>query len=382
MPDAELQAAGGGAHRREGAPDHRGRRGRPRRRSPGGLGLPLLRPCRRLRVPPERQRHGCRRTAARPTPPDPHTCKHTQNTSAASEGTRAVPGQGRRASPGPSTGGVTPPTHGEQHMDTQPQTRTRFALTRGQPHPRHAPHRLPGGGPAGGRRLRHRPEAARPRLQRPARPAGARQRRRHGHAAARSPAWSRAPTTPASTLQPQVECDCDCPDWFQSGGKAARTPCKHILGTAVDTPWPVQPADRSPHTAASGGSAQRAGAVPPLSRACPLPARCSAASAGPSPGWPTRSPRSWPRTACRSSSAPPTSPRPRRCAWSRCATAGPSRRWTACRPSVTRTWSAYAPTTSAPPASSPARSAGRGPARPCWPCSTSARASTSVPSMC
>jgi len=36
-----------------------------------------------------------------------------------------------------------------------------------------------------------------------------------------------------------TDCDCDCPDWFQSGGKAARIPCKHILGTAVDAPWPV-----------------------------------------------------------------------------------------------------------------------------------------------
>jgi hypothetical protein len=36
-----------------------------------------------------------------------------------------------------------------------------------------------------------------------------------------------------------ADCDCDCPDWFQSGGKAARLPCKHILATAVDAPWPV-----------------------------------------------------------------------------------------------------------------------------------------------
>ena len=36
-----------------------------------------------------------------------------------------------------------------------------------------------------------------------------------------------------------TDCDCDCPDWFQSGGKAARIPCKHILGTAVDAPWPI-----------------------------------------------------------------------------------------------------------------------------------------------
>jgi hypothetical protein len=40
-------------------------------------------------------------------------------------------------------------------------------------------------------------------------------------------------------LRPQLECECDCPDWFQAGGKAARLPCKHILGTAVDAPWPV-----------------------------------------------------------------------------------------------------------------------------------------------
>jgi hypothetical protein len=38
-----------------------------------------------------------------------------------------------------------------------------------------------------------------------------------------------------------TDCDCDCPDWFQSGGKAARIPCKHILGTAVDAPWPLTP---------------------------------------------------------------------------------------------------------------------------------------------
>ncbi len=42
-----------------------------------------------------------------------------------------------------------------------------------------------------------------------------------------------------------TDCDCDCPDWFQSGGKAARVPCKHILATAVDaalcapSAWPV-----------------------------------------------------------------------------------------------------------------------------------------------
>jgi len=36
-----------------------------------------------------------------------------------------------------------------------------------------------------------------------------------------------------------TDCDCDCPDWLQSGGKAARIPCKHILGTAVEAPWPV-----------------------------------------------------------------------------------------------------------------------------------------------
>jgi len=36
-----------------------------------------------------------------------------------------------------------------------------------------------------------------------------------------------------------TDCDCDCPDWFQSGGKAARIPCNHILGTAVDAPRPI-----------------------------------------------------------------------------------------------------------------------------------------------
>lgn len=36
-----------------------------------------------------------------------------------------------------------------------------------------------------------------------------------------------------------TDCDCDCPDWFQSGGRVARIPCKHILATAVDAPWPL-----------------------------------------------------------------------------------------------------------------------------------------------
>lgn len=36
-----------------------------------------------------------------------------------------------------------------------------------------------------------------------------------------------------------TDCDCDCPDWNQSGGKAARVPCKHIFGAAVDAPWPL-----------------------------------------------------------------------------------------------------------------------------------------------
>lgn len=31
-----------------------------------------------------------------------------------------------------------------------------------------------------------------------------------------------------------TDCDCDCPDWLQSGGKAQRVPCKHILAVAVD----------------------------------------------------------------------------------------------------------------------------------------------------
>ena len=43
-----------------------------------------------------------------------------------------------------------------------------------------------------------------------------------------------------------TDCDCDCPDWFQSGGKAARVPCKHILATAVDARWPVAGATPAP----------------------------------------------------------------------------------------------------------------------------------------
>jgi hypothetical protein len=39
--------------------------------------------------------------------------------------------------------------------------------------------------------------------------------------------------------QAVADCDCDCPDWLQSGGKAAGVPCKHILATAVDAPWPL-----------------------------------------------------------------------------------------------------------------------------------------------
>jgi hypothetical protein len=39
--------------------------------------------------------------------------------------------------------------------------------------------------------------------------------------------------------QAVAACDCDCPDWLQSGGKAAGVPCKHILATAVDAPWPL-----------------------------------------------------------------------------------------------------------------------------------------------
>jgi hypothetical protein len=49
-----------------------------------------------------------------------------------------------------------------------------------------------------------------------------------------------------------TDCDCDCPDWFQSGGKAARIPCKHILATAVDAPWPfVSPAPAPARAAAA-----------------------------------------------------------------------------------------------------------------------------------
>ncbi len=40
-----------------------------------------------------------------------------------------------------------------------------------------------------------------------------------------------------------TDCNCDCPDWLQSGGKAQRVPCKHILATAVDgaSAWSAKP---------------------------------------------------------------------------------------------------------------------------------------------
>ncbi len=63
-----------------------------------------------------------------------------------------------------------------------------------------------------------------------------------------------------------TDCDCDCPDWLQSGGKAARVPCKHILGTAVDAPWPLPvmpPAPPAAPAAAPDAPAPTAAPMPP-----------------------------------------------------------------------------------------------------------------------
>jgi hypothetical protein len=35
-----------------------------------------------------------------------------------------------------------------------------------------------------------------------------------------------------------ADCQCDCPDWSQYG-RVQGVPCKHILATAVDAPWPL-----------------------------------------------------------------------------------------------------------------------------------------------
>ncbi len=123
-------------------------------------------------------------------------------------------------------------------MDTQPQTRTRFALTRGQP----IPATLPTGYPvvdllAGAGYVIDRKRLDRVFSDPRGRPV-------HGNVSITATPQEITGVVKGTyhtriTLQPQVECDCDCPDWFQSGGKAARTPCKHILGTAVDTPWPA-----------------------------------------------------------------------------------------------------------------------------------------------
>ena len=60
-----------------------------------------------------------------------------------------------------------------------------------------------------------------------------------------------------------TDCDCDCPDWFQSGGKAARIPCKHILATAVDAPWPlVSPALAPAPTAVAPDAVPHSSAAP------------------------------------------------------------------------------------------------------------------------
>ena len=51
-----------------------------------------------------------------------------------------------------------------------------------------------------------------------------------------------------------TDCDCDCPDWLKSGGKAARTPCKHILATAVDATWPIAGASDAAAAEAAGST--------------------------------------------------------------------------------------------------------------------------------
>ena len=130
-------------------------------------------------------------------------------------------------------------------MDTQPQTRTRFALTRGQP----LPATLPTGYPVVDLMAGAGYVIDRKRLDRVF--SDPRGRPVHGNVSVTATPHEITGVVKGTyhtriTLQPQVECDCDCPDWFQSGGKAARTPCKHILGTAVDTPWPVSPQTTPP----------------------------------------------------------------------------------------------------------------------------------------
>jgi len=130
-------------------------------------------------------------------------------------------------------------------MDTNPQTQTRFVLTRGQP----IPAAMPTGYPvvdllAGAGYVIDQKRLDRVFNDPRGRPV-------HGNVGVTATPQEITGVVKGTyhtriTLQPQVACDCDCPDWFQSGGKAARTPCKHILGTAVDAPWPVSAPTAAP----------------------------------------------------------------------------------------------------------------------------------------
>jgi hypothetical protein len=138
-------------------------------------------------------------------------------------------------------------------MDTNPQTQSRFALTRGQP----IPAAIPTGYPVVDLLAAAGYVIDQKRLDRVFNdPRG---RPVHGNVGVTATPQEIIGVVKGTyhtriTLQPQVECDCDCPDWFQSGGKATRTPCKHILGTAVDAPWPVSAPLAAPTPAAAAAS--------------------------------------------------------------------------------------------------------------------------------
>jgi hypothetical protein len=71
-------------------------------------------------------------------------------------------------------------------------------------------------------------------------------------------------------VAPAVDCDCDCPDWLQSGGKANQLPCKHILGLAVDASLAGQvPQPGAVQAAPPQPVAQPAAPITPLSPATP-----------------------------------------------------------------------------------------------------------------
>jgi hypothetical protein len=75
---------------------------------------------------------------------------------------------------------------------------------------------------------------------------------------------------------PAVDCDCNCPDWLQSGGKANRMPCKHILGLAVDASLAGQlPGSLRPVAQATAPANGNGTAVP-----APQPVQAPAAPAG------------------------------------------------------------------------------------------------------